>query len=110
MIRKLIFLLGVSVILLGFSEVKSQSLEGSYTVGDEKIEIRMDDYAFYVYRDGGNTINTLKYEENTPENDQIWIERNSGKKFGTFVFQSHYNTGVFTNYSSGKESQVRKSD
>jgi hypothetical protein len=110
MIKKLLYLLGVSIMLFGFSGIKSQSLEGSYTVGDEKIEIRMDDYAFYVYRDGGNIVNSLKYEENTPENDQIWIERSNGKKFGIFVFQSHYNSGVFTNNSSGIESQVRKSD
>ena len=110
MIRKLLFLIGVSVFLFGFGEVKSQSLEGSYTIGNEKIEIRMDDYVFYVYRDGGSIKNSLKYEENTPENDQIWIERSNGKRFGTFVFQSHYNTGVFTNYSDGKELQVKKSD
>ena len=110
MIRKLLFLIGVSVILFGFSKSMSQSLEGTYTIGEEKVEIRMDDYVYYVYRDGGNIKNSLKYEENTPENDQIWIERKSGKKYGTFVFQSHYNTGVFTNYGDDKELQVKRSD
>lgn len=110
MIRKLLFLIGVSAILFGFGEVKSQSLEGSYTIGEEKVEIRIDDYAFYVYRDGGSIKNSLKYEENTPENDQIWIERSNGKRYGTFVFQSHYKTGQFTNYSTGKESQIKKTD
>lgn len=110
MMKKLLYSFAVLFILFAACEVKSQSLEGNYLVGAEKVEIRMDDYAYYVYREGGDIKNSLKYEESTPENDQIWVERKNGKKYGTFVFVSNYSTGVFTNYGYGKESNVKKTD
>jgi hypothetical protein len=86
----------------------SQSLEGTYMVGDQKARIIMDDYEYFVIHEDSNDRGKLIYEENTPENDQIWIEKQYGKRVGTFVLKSDYSEGMFTGYFDNRQYFVRK--
>lgn len=86
---------------------KSQGLEGNYFLGDSKISIVMDDFEFFVVHPDG-TKYKLTYEENTPENDQIWVESSKGNTLGHYVMKSDYSSGIYTSYSDGKEQFVKK--
>lgn len=86
----------------------SQSLEGTYMVGDKKAHVIMDDYEYFVILEGSEGRGKLIYEENTPENDQIWIEKQSGKRVGTFVLKSDYSEGMFTGYVDNRQYFVKK--
>lgn len=88
----------------------SQSIEGDYYLGDEKVSITMDDNSYYVVYAKDNVKRLLQYEENTPENDQIWLEWQNAKQTGTLVLKSDYSTGVYTDYRTGKDSYIKKNN
>jgi hypothetical protein len=72
-----------------------------------KVSITMDYESYYVvYPDASKGL--LQYEENTPENDQIWTERKNGKRIGTWVFKSDHSSGIYTDYNTGKEQFIKK--
>jgi hypothetical protein len=86
----------------------SQSLEGTYMVGDQKARIVMDDYEYFVIHEDSQSRGKLIYEENTPENDQIWIEKQEGTRVGTFILRSDYSEGMFTGYFDNRQFFVKK--
>ena len=102
---KFIPLLLLVFIFLG--STRSQGLEGNYYFGDSKISIVMDDFEYFVVHSDG-TKNKLTYEENTPENDQIWVESRKGNTLGHYVMKSDYSSGIYMEYSDGKEQFVKK--
>ena len=88
----------------------SQSFTGNYYLGEEKVSIINDENSYYIVyeKDGGKRL--LQYEENTPENDQIWLEWLNAKQTGTLVLKSDYSSGVYTDYRTYKESLIKKRD
>ncbi len=103
---KLLFVLA-ALLVISISSY-SQSIEGDYYLGDEKVSITMDDNSYYVVYAKDNIKRLLQYEENTPENDQIWIEWQNAKQTGTLVLKSDYSSGRYTDYRSGAESFIKK--
>ncbi|MBZ0203493.1 MAG: hypothetical protein K8I03_10810 [Ignavibacteria bacterium] len=95
------------LVFISMGSAKSQGLVGSYYFGDSKISIVMDDFEYFVVHADGMK-NKLTYEENTPENDQIWVESRKGNTLGHFVMKSDYSSGIYTDYSDGKEQFVKK--
>ncbi len=98
----------LAVLMISSVFAYSQSLEGTYLVGDQKAQIIMDDYEYFVLHEGSGDKGKLIYEENTPENDQIWIEKQHGKRVGTFVLKSDYSEGMFTGYLDNRQYFVKK--
>ncbi len=105
---KLFFVLA-ALLIISISSY-SQSIEGDYYLGDEKVSITMDDNSYYVVYAKDNVKRLLQYEENTPENDQIWLEWQNAKQTGTLVLKSDYSTGVYTDYRTGKDSYIKKNN
>lgn len=108
MLKKILFITAILICFLKLSELSSQSLQGKYFVGDYKITISADDNAYYVSREGSELRWRLQYEENTTENDQIWIEWQKGNQTGTYVLKSDYTSGIYTDYRTLKEFYVKK--
>lgn len=108
MIKKLLYLIVVIVFYSCITDLKSQSLQGTYFVGDDKVTISADENTYYVSREGSELKSRLQYEENTPENDQIWLEWQKGNQTGTYVLKSDYSSGIYTDYRTLKESYVKK--
>ncbi|MEO8513330.1 MAG: hypothetical protein ABI543_07210 [Ignavibacteria bacterium] len=106
----------IKILILAFAimftagKTYSQSFTGDYNLGDDKISITLDDNSYYVVHETGGIKGKLQYEENTPENDQIWLEWQNGKQVGTYVFKSDYSKGIYTDYKSGQESYIKKRD
>lgn len=105
MIKKILVL--AAFILIG-GLTYSQSIQGDYYLGDEKVSITMDDNSYYVIYAKDNIKRLLQYEENTPENEQIWLEWQNAKQTGTLVLKSDYSSGKYTDYRSGAESYIKK--
>jgi len=108
MIKKILFIAAALFLFAGVYGLKSQTLEGNYFLGDQKITISVDDDTYYVKREGTDQRWRLQYEENTPENDQIWVEWQKGNQTGTYVLKSDYSSGIYTDYRTQKESYVKK--
>ena len=76
-------------------------------IGDKKASIGADEMSYYLIYDDDKTHYVLQYEENTPENDQIWRVW-KGETAGTIVFKSDYSSGMYTDYKTMVESYVKK--
>lgn len=96
--------------LLFASIAYSQSFTGNYFIGEQKASISVDENYYYIIYEADGLKRVLKYEENTPENDQIWLEYLNAKQTGTLVVKQDYSTGVYTDYRSQKESLVKRRD
>lgn len=103
---KLIFVIAAFVVISVTSY--AQSFEGDYYLGDEKVSITMDENSYYIVYAKDNTKRLLQYEENTPENEQIWLEWQNAKQTGTLILKSDYSTGRYTDYRTGTESFIKK--
>ena len=77
-------------------------------IGEQKAEIRMDEDVYYVYKEGLENRFRLQYEENTLENDQIWLEWQDEKQTGTFILNAGFLSGTYTNYRTLVEYSVKK--
>lgn len=105
----------VKILLIFFSGViYSQSFTGNYFVGEQKVTITIEDNFYYIIYEDGNIKRLLQYEENTPENDQIWLEwqkvKQSTRQTGTLVFKQDYSGGIYTDYRTGQEFIIKKRD
>ncbi len=101
----------VFTLFLLAGETTSQSFEGDYFLGDgKKVSITHDENYYYINYESDGSKRVLQYEENTPENDQIWLEWLNAKQTGTFVFKSDYSSGVYTDYRTSQESYIKKRD
>ena len=104
--RKLIFSFSLLLLLSGISY--SNTLDGDYFVGEQKVTISHDEEHYYVTYSTDGFKRILQYEENTPANDQIWVEWLNAKQTGTFVLKTDYSSGVYTDYRTQQESYVKK--
>lgn len=103
------------ILFLFFSGViYSQSFTGSYFVGEQKVSITNDDNFYYIIYEADGKKRLLQYEENTPENDQIWLEwqkvNQTTKQTGTLVIKQDYTSGIYTDYRTGQEYIIKKRD
>lgn len=106
--KKLIF--SAVVFLIVASSIYSQSFTGDYFLGDQKVSITFDDEHYYIVYETGGSKRILQYEENTPENDQIWLEWLNAKQTGTLVLKPDYSSGIYTDYRTNQESYIKKRD
>lgn len=94
--------------------IYSQSFTGNYFVGEQKVTITIEDNFYYIIYEDGNIKRLLQYEENTPENDQIWLEwqkvKQTTRQTGTLVFKQDYTSGIYTDYRTGQEFYIKKRD
>lgn len=94
--------------------VFSQSFTGNYFIGEKKVSITNDDNSYYIVYENEGTKRLLQYEENTPENDQIWLEwqkvYQTTKQTGTLVIKQDFTSGVYTDYRTGQEFIIKKRD
>lgn len=109
--NKIIF----TIIFILFSGVVlSQSLTGNYFLGDKNVTIINDDNSYYIVYEIDGAKRLLQYEENTPENDQIWLEwqkvKQTTRQTGTLVFKQDYTSGIYTDYRTGQEFIIKKRD
>jgi hypothetical protein len=104
----IIFSLLISILITAGVKIYSQTIEGNYFLGEERIIISADYNNYIVTYSDKNTSSKIVYEENTPENEQIWLEYINGKRTGTFVFKQDYSTGIYTNYQTQKEYYIKK--
>jgi len=72
------------------------------------LEIKKRQEEYYVYWDRTDEKAKLKYEENTPTNEQIWTLRQNGKKIGDLILQNDYSSGRYMRYSDNQEFHVKK--
>lgn len=105
----------VIFLMIFFSGViYSQSFTGNYFVGEQKVTITIEDNFYYIIYEDGNIKRLLQYEENTPENDQIWLEwqkvKQTTRQTGTLVFKQDYTSGIYTDYRTGQEFYIKKRD
>jgi hypothetical protein len=106
---KISIITGVLFFIAGISY--SQSFEGNYFLGDgKKVSITHDENYYYMNYESDGSKRVLQYEENTPENDQIWLEWLNSKQTGTFVFKNDYTSGIYTDYRTGEQSYIKKRD
>lgn len=77
-------------------------------LGDIKVTISHDEEHYYVTYSTDGVKRILQYEENTPANDQIWVEWQNAKQTGTFVLKTDYSSGIYTDYRTQQEQYVKK--
>jgi hypothetical protein len=104
MIKKILFIL---VIVCACSVYSQSRISGSYLVGDKKATIGADEMSYWLMYENEEA-QRIQYEENTPENDQIWRVYLHGNQVGTIVFKSSYSSGIYTDYQTLVESYVKK--
>ncbi|MBN8585982.1 MAG: hypothetical protein J0M37_12905 [Ignavibacteria bacterium] len=86
----------------------SQTFDGDYMLGDFKVTISHDEQFYYVTYSTDNVKRILQYEENTPANEQIWLEWVNAKQTGTYVIKQDYSSGIYTDYRTQQESYFKK--
>ncbi len=86
----------------------TQQIEGNYFLGDEKVSITHDENYYYINYEKDGSKRILQYEENTPENEQIWLEWLNAKQTGTLILKSDYSSGIYTDYRTYKESYIKR--
>ena len=99
-----------TVLLFIFSTAAlySQTFDGEYMLGDIKVTISHDDEHYYVTYSTDKVKRILQYEENTPSNEQIWLEWVNAKQTGTYVIKQDYSSGIYTDYRTQQESYFKK--
>lgn len=104
----------IFLLILFSGVIYSQSFTGNYFVGEQKVTITIEDNFYYIIYEDGNIKRLLQYEENTPENDQIWLEwqkvKQTTRQTGTLVFKQDYTSGIYTDYRTGQEFIIKKRD
>jgi hypothetical protein len=105
MARKFLLVL---VLMCAGKICSQETISGQYFVGDKKASIHADEMSYYLVYEEDKMVTRLQYEENTPENEQIWLVWYKGKQAGTIIFKSDYKTGTYTDYRTGQESLVKK--
>lgn len=104
----------IFLLILFSGVIYSQSFTGNYFVGEQKVTITIEDNFYYIIYEDGNIKRLLQYEENTPENDQIWLEwqkvKQTTRQTGTLVFKQDYTSGIYTDYRTGQEFYIKKRD
>lgn len=104
----------IFLLILFSGVIYSQSFTGNYFVGEQKVTITIEDNFYYIIYEDGNIKRLLQYEENTPENDQIWLEwqkvKQSTRQTGTLVIKQDYTGGIYTDYRTGQEFIIKKRD
>ena len=88
--------------------VYSNTPDGDYFVGEQKVTISHDDDHYYITYSADGIKRILQYEENTPANEQIWVEWTNAKQSGTLVLKPDYSSGIYTDYRTGSESYIKK--
>ena len=85
-----------------------QTISGKYFLGDKKVSISADEMSYWLIYEEEHISDRLQYEENTLENDQIWLVWRKGNQVGTIVFKSDYSSGIYKDYRTGQEQLVKK--
>lgn len=104
--KKIFFIVSLFVLMYGVSY--SNTLDGDYYIGEQKVTIFHDENHYYVTYSGDGIKRILQYEENTPANEQIWVEWINAKQSGTLVLKGDYSSGTYTDYRTGSESYIKK--
>jgi hypothetical protein len=104
--KKIFFIFSLFILLYGVSY--SNTLDGDYYIGEQKVTISHDEEHYYVTYSGDGIQRVLQYEENTPANEQIWVEWINAKQSGTLVLKPDYSSGIYTDYRTGSESYIKK--
>ncbi len=104
--KKTLFIVALFVLFCG--TVYSNTLDGDYYIGEQKVTISHDEEHYYVTYSGDGIKRVLQYEENTPANEQIWVEWINAKQSGTLVLKPDYSSGIYTDYRTGNESYIKK--
>lgn len=102
--KKLLLFVFLFSAAAGYSQ---STISGTYMIGDKKATISADEMSYWLIHENENSYR-LQYEENTPENEQIWLVRYEGKQKATIRFKSDYSSGIYTDYTTGSESYVKK--
>jgi hypothetical protein len=76
--------------------------------GDKKVSVSADEMTYWLIYTDDNISDRLQYEENTPENDQIWLVWRNGRQQGTIIFKSDYSSGTYTDYRTAEEFLIKK--
>jgi hypothetical protein len=103
--KKLLFILIIFCVCKTYGQA---TISGTYLIGNEQVSVSADEMSYWLIYETTDNSDRLKYEENTPENEQIWTVWRSGKHQGTIVFKSDYSSGTYTDYNSMVESPVKK--
>lgn len=98
----------ISFLLLMCGAVYSNTPDGDYFIGEQKVTISHDEEHYYVTYSTDGIKRILQYEENTPANEQIWLEWINAKQTGTLVLKPDYSSGIYTDYRTGSESFIKK--
>ena len=101
-------LLCITVFLFLSGAAYSNTLDGDYYIGEQKVTISHDEEHYYVTYSGDGIKRVLQYEENTPANEQIWVEWINAKQSGTLVLKPDYSSGIYTDYRTSSESYIKK--
>ena len=105
--KKLLLIFFLITSAVAFSQT---SFTGNYFIGEQKAVISVDYDHYYITYDSDGQKRVLQYEENTPENDQIWLEYLNAKQTGTLVIKQDYQSGIYTDYRTQKESYIKRKD
>lgn len=104
--KKTLFIIALFVLFCGTAY--SNTLDGNYFIGEQKVTISHDEEHYYVTYSTDGIKRILQYEENTPANEQIWVEWINAKQSGTLVLKPDYSSGIYTDYRTGSESYIKK--